>query len=276
MSPRPAPNRHDATAARFLNAAALLIDASLDAQAVGDTPRLKSLHYPAALDWIRLEDVLRLAQQVGGATASKRALTNRWATKDEFIQDAIVHALLYRDGPATPLAAHGSQLHSISGASTLATGLTQMVEDVVQALMGHPRSFLLCHIAPLLPRHPQVAASLQESSREAQSVWTADYPGVLRSLGIRLRPDWPAERLTLAVQIILDGTLVRSRVEPDNMAAARWRHGSIYADTVLAVVASAIDIGNDGRTTARWLDDHVHRSGLRVDRTDSADECGPA
>ncbi len=139
-----------------------------------------------------------------------------------------------------------------------------MIDDVVSALLAHPRSFLLAHIAPLLPRHPEAASHVQASANDSQASWTADYPGVLQAFGIQLRPDWPAERLTLAIQIILDGTLVRCRVEPDHIAAARWRNGSIYADTVLAVVASAIDTNNDRRTTSQWLDDQIANLNART------------
>ncbi len=106
---------------RFLDAAAQLIDATLVDQPAHNPPRLRALHYPAALDWIRIEDVLRLTRQIDGETASKRALANRWASKDAFIQDAIVHALMYRDAPATQPAAHGPQLHTLAGAASLST-----------------------------------------------------------------------------------------------------------------------------------------------------------
>lgn len=264
VSPRPAPTRHDTTALRFLNAAAQLIDASLVAYPAQNPARLKALHYPAALDWIRIEDVLRLAREVEGEPASKRAFTNRWGNKDEFIRDAIIHAMLYRDDLEVHAPGLRPQLHTILKSSSLSVGLRQMVNELINELMRHPRSFLLAHIAPLLPRHPQLAGSVRSSSAEGQAAWTADYPKVLEAFGLRLRPDWPGERLTLAVQIILDGTMVRSRVETGPLDT-RWRAGSICSDTVLALVAAAIDTGDDGRTTSQWLDHHVR---LRQHPTD--------
>lgn len=70
VSPRPAPTRYDDSAMAYLNAAARLIDASLTTESEVGTPRLRALHYPAALDWIRIEDVLRMAQEGEGRLAS--------------------------------------------------------------------------------------------------------------------------------------------------------------------------------------------------------------
>lgn len=257
VSPRPVPTRYDATAGRFLNAAAQLIDASLVAEPARNPPRLRSLHYPAALDWIRIEDVLRLSREINGDTASKRAFANRWSTKDDFIQDAIIHALLYRDHPSAHPDGQEPRLDTVGAHPTFSAGLGDMVDALIEALMRHPRSYLLAHIAPLLPRHPELAASLRQASVDSQSSWTVEYPAVLDAFGIKLRPDWPAERVTLAVQIILDGTLVRSRVEPDTVADDKWRHGSIYADTVLALVAGVIDVDASGQTVSQWLDAHL-------------------
>ncbi len=239
---------------QFLNAAAQLIDAALSADPQHLPQRLRALHYPAALEWIRLEDVLRLTRETQSPTASKKALTNRWPTKDEFIRDAVIHAMLYRDNPAADPQADGPRLDRILNTASLSDGVTLVVDDLAHTLLGHPRSFLLAHIAPLLPRHPELAEELLESARTPHETWTAQYPRLLATLGIGLRPDWPPERITLAIQIMLDGLMVRSRVEPRAVEASAWRTGSLFADMVLAFLGGAIDTGNDRLPTRAWLD----------------------
>src|SRR5580658_10128480 len=74
VSPRPAPSRQDATARQFLKAAVQLIDAYLDDQPLHSRPaRLKSIRFPAALDWLRTEDVIRLAAADGKTGVSRKA-----------------------------------------------------------------------------------------------------------------------------------------------------------------------------------------------------------
>lgn len=242
----------------YLNAAAQLLDASLVADPMNNPPRLGQLHYPAALDWMRIDDVIRIARGAG-APISKRALGSRWASKDDFVRDAIVHALLYRDDPSADPAARDTGLHRVTSSMSFAESVAGVVDGLVDSLLVHPRAFLLAHIAPLLPRHPEIAEQVRASSCAAQTAWTAEYVETLQALGIGLRPDWPFERLTLAIQLVLDGTIVRSRVEPDNFAASRWASGSMYADTVLALIASVLDIEGDQRDLRTWLDERAQR-----------------
>lgn len=256
MSPRPTPTRHDAKALLYLNAASALIDASLMPASASNPARLRALDYPAALDWIRIEDVLRLAQD-DGHSVSKRALMNRWPAKDDFIRDAVVHALLYRDDP------HGDPLTLVPSLDIVLQGrsfsdsVSSIANGLVELLQSHPRSFLLAHIAPLLHRHEQLADSIRASSVTAQHVWSTHYQALLQAMGIGLRPDWSVERVTLAIQLVLDGVMVRSRIEPDNLAPSRWRAGSIYADTVLAIISSVLDTERDGLTMHDWVDGRV-------------------
>lgn len=242
---------------QFLNAAAQLIDAALSADPQRLPQRVRALHYPAALEWIRLEDVVRLTRETQSPTASKKAFANRWPTKDEFIRDAVIHALLYRDNPAADPQSDGPRLERILSAPSLSDGVALVVDDLAQTLLGHPRSFLLAHIAPLLPRHPELAGELLESARTPHETWTAEYPALLQRLGISLRPDWPPERLTLAIQIMLDGLMVRSRVEPRAVEASAWETGSLFADMVLAFLGGVIDTGGDHLPTRAWLDARI-------------------
>ncbi len=263
VSPRPSPTRHDATAMIYLNAASTLIDASLMPDSAGIPPRLRALHYPAALDWIRIEDVLRLAQD-DGHSVSKRALMNRWPTKDDFIRDAIVHALLYRDDPGGDPVGLVPTLDFILEADSFSESVSTVADGLVELLQSHPRSFLLAHIAPLLPRHGQLAEDIRRSSVAAQQQWSDHYRVLQRVMGVKLRPDWTVERLTLAIQLVLDGIMIRSRIEPDIMAPGRWASGSIYADTVLAIISAVIDTEGDGRSMRTWIDDRVKAAPRRM------------
>src|SRR5258708_24839700 len=103
MSPRPAASRHDATARQFLATAARLIDAYLDDQPHENRPaRLRSIRFPAALDWLRTEDVIRLAAASGEGAPSRKAFFNRWPSRDEFLGDALVYALVYDEVAEDP------------------------------------------------------------------------------------------------------------------------------------------------------------------------------
>jgi AcrR family transcriptional regulator len=264
VSPRPSPTRHDAVAMVYLNAAAQLIDASLTAQPETNPPRLRTIHYPAALDWIRIEDVLRLAHEAGHS-ASKRALLNRWPTKDDFIRDAVLHAMLYRDDPARDPILEVQTVRSISRATSFSAGVTDVVDNFLNVLLSDPRSFLLAHISPLLARHSELAADIDEGNGAGVQIWSAMYRQVLDGLGLRLRPDWSIERLADAIRLVIDGTVVRSRLSPSEPAMNRWTRASIYADTVLAIAGSCIDADGDGKTLADWLDERVKSRSTTAD-----------
>lgn len=240
----------------YLNAAAGLIDASLTVDSEARPPRLRSLHYPAALDWIRIEDVLRLAKE-SGRSASKRALINRWPSKDDFIRDAVIHALLYRDDPAGDPVEAVPSLQFIAESESFSAGVSVVIDNLVSILISHPRSFLLAHIAPLLPRHPKLADDIRNGSEASQKAWSETYQMLLTAMNLDLRPDWPLERLTLAIQLVLDGTVVRSRVQAGKVLPSRWVTASLYADTVLAIISGALDPEHDGLSMRDWLDGRV-------------------
>lgn len=243
----------------YLNAAAQLIDASLSTDSRAVPPRLRALHYPAAMDWVRIEDVLRLARE-SGSPVSKRALTNRWHTKDDFIRDAVIHAMLYNDDPAGDPTDQVSTLQLIAETESFSGGVSAVVDNLLEILFTHPRSFLLAHIAPLLSRHPALAADIRSRNIASQQAWSRAYHEMLMHLNLVLRRDWPIDRLTLAIQIVLDGTVVRSRIQPDDVQPSRWATASIYADTVLAIIAGALDPERDGLTLREWLDGRVRQA----------------
>lgn len=256
MCPRPAASRHDASAAILLGAAAQLIDASLSPDGSTRSPRLGSLHYPAALDWIRIEDVLRLARETG-RSVSKRALLNRWPTKDEFIRDAVIHALLYRDEIDGEPIGEVPTLEQLRKADSFTSGVASAADNLVEVLIAHPRSFLLAHIAPLLPRHPALAADIRARAESSLKAWSDTYLELLDYLQLGLRSDWPVERLSMAIQVVLDGIVIRSRIEPDRVLPSRWARASLYADTVLAILCGALDVERDSLSMRDWMDQRV-------------------
>jgi hypothetical protein len=141
VSPRPAPSRHDATARQFLRAAVQLIDAYLDDQPRDNRPaRLRSIKFPAALDWLRTEDVIRLAATEATVGVSRKAFFNRWPTRDEFLPDALVYALVYDEVPDDPKDIAKQMPPDAAAAASLAQAVLSISESVLDSLRAHPRS----------------------------------------------------------------------------------------------------------------------------------------
>jgi hypothetical protein len=70
---------------------------------------------------------------------------------------------------------------------------------------------------------------------------------------VQFRPGWTAERLALAVQAMLDGFLLRYRLQPDDYQTSTWEGAGIFADTVVAFILGVVDTG-DGRNGREILD----------------------
>jgi AcrR family transcriptional regulator len=262
MSPRPAASRHDETAQHFLAAAARLIDAYLDDDRSDSRPsRLASIHFPAALDWLRTEDVIRLAAASGSAGVSRKAFFNRWPSRDDFLPDALVYALVYDELPEDPKE-HGRQMPAeATAAQPLSAAVIEISERLLDSLRRHPRSYLTLHIGPLLPQHPQVWDALMPAMREGVQVWADGYAVLLTDLGVALRPGWTPQRLALALQAALDGFLLRYRIQPDDYAQARWEDAGLFAETVLAILLGVVDADRSGRSGRAVLDELVAASG---------------
>ena len=94
MSPRPKPSLDDDISKGFLRAAAELIDDYLQTG-----PR--HLKYPAALAWLRIDDVIDIAKKYGH-TASKTAFYHRWRDRDQFLCDAVTFCLDRAETADTP------------------------------------------------------------------------------------------------------------------------------------------------------------------------------
>jgi hypothetical protein len=242
MSPRPAPTRGDDTARRFLDAAAQLIDAMFVSSVEHRPTRLRSLDFPAALEWLRIEDVVRLTEG-----ASRKAFHNRWETKDAFIRDAVIHTILFRDQPdADPTATDHSMFVAAAERShgSLSRIVAQLADEMLNALLQHPRSFLLMHIGPVLAQHPDLHDAILDRLHETRRPWYEGYGYLLTTLGMRLRPGWTIERVGMAITAMLDGFLLRTRVHPAEMRALRWEDASLFADTITAFSLGVVDAGS--------------------------------
>jgi hypothetical protein len=263
LSPRQATSRHDATAQQFLGAACRLIDAYLDGEARDkQPPRLKSIRFPAALDWLRTEDVIRFAAAPGVPGPSRKAFFNRWPTRDEFLPDALVYALVYDELPED--ASPNEQGRQMPAAATAAPAFSDAVvsicDGLLDSLQRHPRSYLTLHIGPLLPQHPELWQALVPAMRRGTEVWAEGYATLLTDLGLVMRPGWTPKRLSLALQAALDGFLLRYRIQPDEYPVSRWEGAGVFADTVIAIILGVLDADHSGRTGRAVLDQLVSRS----------------
>ena len=246
MGPRTRLSRHDATAQQFLAVAAELIDTYLQAEPVDahQTRRLRHVRFPAALEWLRTEDVIRLAQSWTGEGASRRAFFSRWPTRAEFLPDAVVYALLREQAPLVP-----------APAASVSRLVSAGADDLLAELSNHPRSYLVLHLGPLLPRHPQLAGSVLPTSQAATRVWLDIYRRLAHGLDLVMRPEWTFKRMSAVLQAMLDGFLLRHRVHPDDYATYRWKNASILADAIIAFLLGAVDWDLTGQPARVALDD---------------------
>jgi AcrR family transcriptional regulator len=239
-----------------------LIDAYLDDQAGDERPaRLRSIRFPAALEWLRTEDVIRTAAAGASAGASRKAFFNRWPTREEFLPDAVVYALVYDEVPEPP----NEQAKQVPGTAAAPVPFSQEViriaDGLLESLQRHPRSYLTLHIGPLLAQHPSIWQAVLPAMRGGILAWEEGYAALLADLGLVLRPGWTPHRLSLALQAALDGFLLRYRVMPEDYPTSRWEGAGIFADTVLAVILGVIDTDRSGTNGREALDKLIgHRS----------------
>jgi AcrR family transcriptional regulator len=262
MSPRPAPHRDDAAAHRFLDAGAQLIDAMFVEDRDDRPARLRSIDFPAALQWVRVDDVIRVAKESGASGISRKAFHNRWPTKDDFVKDAILHTMLYRDAPATDPTINGPQVIDVAGIAreSLSEATITLADTLLEALLTHPRSFLLMHIGPVLAQHPDLHAAVASRLGETRAPWYDGYASLMTGLNITLRPGWTIERLGLVITAMLDGFLLRSRVHTSELDELRWQGASLFADALIAFSLGVIDTDASGQSSRAALDGAVQRS----------------
>ncbi|HEY0450796.1 hypothetical protein [Actinophytocola sp.] len=231
--------------------AADLLDAYLQAEPISPAQnrRLRHVRFPAVLDWLHTEDVIRLAPSWVGQAASRRAFFSRWPTRADFLPDAVVYTLL-RENDAAHIPAAREPYESVSRV------VIGAADELLADLVRHPRSYLILHLGPLLPRHPPLAGALLPGSRAATRVWLGIYRRLADGLDLVMRPEWTFKRMSLVLQAMLDGFVLRHRVQPDDHATYRWKGASILADAIIAFLLGAVDwnlTGQPGRTALDQL-----------------------
>lgn len=256
MSPRPVPTKHDAAAVAFLDAAAQLIDDAFGSSPNRPAREQLGRNYPAALEWLRVEDVIQLAQEVFGAGLSRKAFHNRWHGKEAFVRDAVIHAMLYRDNPSADPRLFVARLPEIAEEASASAAIASLSDSLLDALLRNPRSFLLLHIGPMLDQYPDLHREVTAAIAASATPWYQGYGNLIRDLGFTFRPGWSAERLGIALQSILDGFLLRSRVEREQLDRYRWQNASLFADTVIAFCLGAIDADHSSQSARDALDGH--------------------
>ena len=237
------------------------MDAYLDDQPGEERPaRLRSIRFPAALEWLRTEDVIRTAAARASAGASRKAFFNRWPTREEFLPDAVVYALVYDEVPEPP----NEQAKQVPATAAAPVPFSQEViriaDGLLESLQRHPRSYLTLHIGPLLAQHPSIWQAVMPAMRGGILAWEEGYAALLADLGLVLRPGWTPHRLSLALQATLDGFLLRYRVMPEDYPTSRWEGAGIFADTVLAVILGVIDTDRSGTNGREALDSLIGHS----------------
>ncbi len=254
MSPRPQASRDDATAKRFLRAAAYLIDAYLDDQPREKQPaRLRTIHFPAALDWLDIDDVIRLAAAQGGTGVSKHAFYNRWPSRDDFLPEAVIYALL-ADEDFEDSSKRAEEVPEVATAeATFSSEIIRIATDLLESLQRDPRNYLTLHIGPLLPQHPLLWEKLLPEMQRMIQAWADGYAALLTAFGLVLRPGWTAHRVALALQAMLDGFILRYRILPDDYQPSAEEIG-IFADTVTAFVLGVIDADRSGVSVQAAVD----------------------
>ena len=249
--PRPKAVTDDASAKHFLDAAAQLIDAMFVTSPDERPRRLSSIDFPATLEWLRKEDVVRLARDGGQPGVSRKSFDNRWESKEDFVNDAVIHTMLYRDAPNADPSLQLADMASLLEADNVAQAIAHFCDAMLASLLSYPRSFLLLHIGPLLEQHPKLKAAIVEDMLQALAPWYEGYRQLFAAFGVRLRPGWTIERYGLTIQSMLDGFLLRSRVQDEQMAAYSSDDASLFADAVVAFTLGVIDTGESSGLSSR-------------------------
>lgn len=249
--PRPKAVTDDASAKQFLDAAAQLIDAMFVTSPDERPRRLSSIDFPATLEWLRKEDVVRLARDGGQPGVSRKSFDNRWESKEDFVNDAVIHTMLYRDAPNADPSLQLADMASLLKADDVAQAIAHFCDAMLASLLSYPRSFLLLHIGPLLEQHPKLKAAIVEDMLQALAPWYEGYRQLFAAFGVRLRPGWTIERYGLTIQSMLDGFLLRSRVQDEQMAAYSSDDASLFADAVVAFTLGVIDTGESSGLSSR-------------------------
>jgi hypothetical protein len=118
-------------------------------------------------------------------------------------------------------------------------------------LVRHPRSYLVLHLAPLLPKHPELWNALSPGTQAAARTWFSLCDHLVTGLDLVMRPEWTTERTCVVLQAMLDGFVLRHRLRPGGYPTSRWEEAGIFADAIIAFILGAVDwdlTGQAGRT----------------------------
>ncbi len=254
MTPRPPPDPRDAFAQKFLQAGLRLVEALVGPASEQELPpRLKSLRFPAPLDWIRIEDVIREAR-VDEPGLSAKAFWNRWPDKDSFIVDLVTFAIGEDDNGGTA-APRTHALRALLAADLPASARVSLLSRSVMAeLIGRPRAFLLGHLAAVVHHAPTVRDALAHGVDEDSKTWEEFYEATLAASGLRWRPGWDAQRAQLVMGALIDGILVRSRIRPTEDGRGTWDAAEVLAEATTALFAGMVDLDRSGRSAAQIMD----------------------
>jgi hypothetical protein len=253
---RTAPARDDPKAEQFLGAAAELIDTYLQAAPINSdqSARLSNISFPSALDWLRTEDVIRLAGSRARLGLGRKEFFSRWATREEFLPDAIVYALLREYDNDDPQR-YVEQLPAMYlMTAPVSKTIINAADGLLDALVRHPRSYLILHLGPLLPHHPRLWQALLPGTRAATSAWIDVYQQVVTELDLIMRPEWTTRRVAFVLQAMLDGFVLRYRLHPKDYPTSRWAGASIFADAIIAFMLGAVDWDLTGQPGRDLLD----------------------
>ncbi len=143
--------------------------------------------------------------------------------------------------------------------------VAETVEDLYADLVVNPRSFLLCQFAPYFEVHPRMAEQVAAAGEVEQNRWIEVFATLAAGLPGGFRPEWNPERAGVALQCMLDGFVMRYRINPAMIDDAAWAGASLLVDTILTLLAGMLDLGADGESANHHLDRRlVQAEGLRA------------
>jgi hypothetical protein len=112
----------------------------------------------------------------------------------------------------------------------------------------------MLHLGPLLPRYPELWNAIRPGTQAATNASIGVYEQLIRGLGLVMRPEWPAGRVSFVLQAMLDGFMLRSRLRPPDHPRSRWEGASTFADAIIAFILGAVDWDLTGQPSRTALD----------------------
>lgn len=146
---------------------------------------MRSLHFPAPLEWIRVDDVIREARD-SGAQVSSKAFRNRWADKDSYLVDLATYAITHtKSGDRSAPATIGLRGDLVDTHLTFTARIEALTSSVMAELLEDSRSFLLGHLAAVIHHAPGLSVPLRADVEIDNGGWGEFYDAAIRSVGLR-------------------------------------------------------------------------------------------